>query len=250
MTNTAPSLLDNLSIKLYADGADFDSMVELAKQPYIKGFTTNPSFMRKSGISDYEKFGREILVALSNHPISLEVFADDLETMEKQAHYIATWGANVNVKIPVTNTKGEFTGPILSALSKKGITLNVTAIMTPQQVRQVAQALAPNASAIISVFAGRAADAGIDPVPLMQECADILSAYPKQELLWASTRETFNIFQADAANCKIITVPHGILHKLHLLGKDLNEYSLDTVKTFHKDAASAGYELAMPISAD
>jgi transaldolase len=235
--------IDELEIKLFCDGADFDSIVKMYANPYIKGFTTNPTLMKKAGITDYEQFGRKVLTAVPDRPISLEVFADDLPGMEKQARKIATWGPNVNVKIPVTNTKGEFTGRLIGALSKDGIVLNVTALLTVDQIAQVAEALCPETPAIISVFAGRVADTGVDPVPLMEEGLKHLKNRPKAELLWASPRELLNVFQADEIGCHIITATPDILAKLKLVGKDLQEYSLDTVKMFYNDASAAGYSI-------
>lgn len=237
-----PSVND-LKIKLFCDGADFDSILSMYANPYIKGFTTNPTLMKKAGITDYEQFGRKVLAAVPDRPISLEVFADDLEGMERQARKIATWGPNVNVKIPVTNTKGEFTGKLIGALSKDGIELNITALLTVDQIAQVAEALCPETPAIISVFAGRVADTGVDPVPLMEEGLKILKSRPKAELLWASPRELLNVFQADEIGCHIITATPDILAKLKLVGKDLSEYSLDTVKMFYTDATAAGYSI-------
>jgi transaldolase len=235
--------LDDLKIKLFADGADLNSILELYKNPRIQGFTTNPTLMHKAGITDYEQFGRKLLAAVQDRPISLEVFADDLETMEIQARKIATWGSNVNIKIPVTNTKGEFAGSLISKLSAEGVQLNVTAIMTPQQVRKVAEALDPRTPAIISVFAGRVADTGVDPMPLMRECLAALKDRPLAELLWASPREVLNVFQANEVGAHIITATPDVLAKLKLFGKDLDEYSLDTVKMFHNDATAAGFSI-------
>ena len=235
--------LDDLKIKLFADGADLNSILELYKNPRIQGFTTNPTLMHKAGITDYEQFGRKLLAAVQDRPISLEVFADDLETMEIQARKIATWGSNVNIKIPVTNTKGEFAGSLISKLSAEGVQLNVTAIMTPQQVRKVAEALDPRTPAIISVFAGRIADTGVDPMPLMRECLAALKDRPLAELLWASPREVLNVFQANEVGAHIITATPDVLAKLKLFGKDLDEYSLDTVKMFHNDATAAGFSI-------
>jgi transaldolase len=215
--------IEQLKIKLFCDGADFDSILAMYKVPYIKGFTTNPTLMRKAGITDYETFGRKVLAAVPDRPVSLEVFADDLENMEIQAGKIATWGSNVNIKIPVTNTKGEFTGPLLKTLSKKGVVLNITALMTVDQVAQVAECLDPNTPSIISVFAGRIADTGVDPVPIMSECLAALKDHPKAELLWASPRELLNVFQADEIGCHIITATPDVLAKLKLVGKDLTE---------------------------
>jgi len=236
---------DQLKIKLFADGADFNSILELYKDPRIQGFTTNPTLMRKAGISDYEQFGRKLLTAIADRPISLEVFADDLCGMEKQARTIATWGPNVNVKVPVTNTKGEFTGSLINRLSHDGIELNITAIMTLDQIGDVVDALDPNTPAIISVFAGRIADTGVDPVPLMAEAIKLLKDRPKAELLWASPRELLNVFQADEIGCHIITATSDILAKLKLVGKDLSEYSLDTVKMFYTDATAAGFSIEL-----
>lgn len=237
------SSLDALRIKLFCDAAGFDDMVGMAQNPIIKGFTTNPTLMRKAGITSYEEFARKALAAISDRPISLEVFADDFEGMEQQARKIASWGRNANVKIPITNTKGEFTGRLLRRLSAGGIVINVTAMMTLDQVRRVADALDPGTPAIVSVFAGRIADTGIDPVPIMAEAVEVLRPLPKAELLWASPRELLNIFQAEAIGCHIITATPDVLGKLKLLGKDLAEYSLETVKQFYQDAKSAGYHI-------
>ena len=235
--------VQQLKIKLFSDGADLDSILSMYKNPNIKGFTTNPTLMRKAGITDYEQFGRKLLAAVPDRPISLEVFADDFPSMEVQARKIATWGPNVNVKIPVTNTKGEFAGPLLKTLSSEGVILNITALMTVQQVEEVAACLDPNTPAIISVFAGRIADTGVDPMPLMASCLQALKGRPKAELLWASPRELLNVFQADAVGCHIITATPDVLAKLKLVGKDLTEYSLDTVKMFFNDAAAAGFSI-------
>ncbi len=237
------SRLDQLKIKIFADGADLDSILKLHANPRIKGFTTNPTLMRKAGISDYEAFGRKLLGAITDRPISLEVFADDFPTMEKQALAIASWGKNVNVKIPITNTKGESAAPLIARLSKAGVVLNITAMMTLQQVRDVAEALDPATGAIVSVFAGRIADAGVDPVPLMSEALNILKSRPKAELLWASPRELLNILQADDIGCPIITVTNDVLAKLPLIGKDLTEYSRETVEMFRRDAVAAGFDI-------
>lgn len=246
MQPQAQQVLDNLTIRLYADGADCEQMQALAKLPYVSGFTTNPSFMRQCGVSDYEQFGRQILQALPQYPISLEVFADDMADMLAQARYIASWGDNVNVKIPVTNTHGQFTGSVLQQLAKEGVMLNVTAMMDEQQVQQVAEAIGHESRALLSVFAGRVADSGVDPMPMMRRCADILKDYPKLELLWASTRETLNIFQAQQVGCGVITVPATILNNLPKLGATAKQLSLDTVNKFHADALAAGYRLQTP----
>jgi len=235
--------LKDLKVKLFADGADFDSILKLAANPRIKGFTTNPTLMRKAGITDYEGFGRKVLGAVDGRPVSLEVFADDFAAMAAQARAIAMWGKNVNVKIPVTNTKGEFAGRIISALSRDGIVLNVTAVMTLEQVRAIADALSVDTPAIVSVFAGRIADTGVDPIPHMVECKKILASRPKAELLWASPRELLNVFQADAIGCEIITATPDLLAKLDLVGKDLTEYSRETVQMFYRDAVAAAFDI-------
>jgi len=232
-----------LSIKVFADGADLDGIKEMYANPEIQGFTTNPTLMRKAGIDDYEAFAKLALEVVTDRPISFEVFADDLVGMEKQARRIASWGSNVNVKIPVTNTKGESTASIVKSLSADGVQLNVTAIMTLDQVRAVGEALHPDTPAIVSVFAGRIADTGIDPIPHMAEALEILSNRPKAELLWASPRELFNILQAEAVGCHIITVSNDVLKKMAFFGKDLDEFSLETVEMFYNDATSAGYTI-------
>jgi transaldolase len=235
--------VEQLNIKLFSDGADIESILSMYKDPKIQGFTTNPTLMRKAGITDYEAFGRKVLAAVPDRPVSLEVFADDLSNMGIQARKIATWGPNVNVKIPVTNTSGEFTGPLLKTLSSEGVILNITAVMTVHQVKLIAECLDPETPAIISVFAGRIADTGVDPIPVMTDCLAALKHRPKAELLWASPRELLNVFQADEVGCHIITATPDILAKLKLAGKDLAEYSLDTVKMFFTDAKSAGYSI-------
>ncbi len=240
---TAIPKLSALKVKIFADGADKAGIVELAKNPYVKGFTTNPTLMRKAGITDYEAFARDVLEAIPTYPISFEVFADDNSEMIRQAKRITTWGENVYVKIPVTNTKGETTAPVIRELTHAGIKLNVTALMTPAQVADVCKSLAGGAPACVSVFAGRIADTGRDPLPLMSAALAIIAEYPGVELIWASPRELLNIFHADSIGTHIITVTHDVLAKLHLVGKDLNEYSLDTVKMFHSDATKAGFSL-------
>src|SRR5262249_53303275 len=217
--------LNQLKVKIFADGADFDGIVKLSGHPLVKGFTTNPRPARKAGVTDYEAFGRKVLAAVPDRPVSLEVFADDFDEMARQARAIATWGPNVNVKIPVTNTRKEFSGELIRELSEDGVTVNVTAILTLDQVRRVTAALSPKTPAIVSVFAGRIADTGVDPVPLMAEAVKILKTRPKAELIWASPRELLNIFQADDVGCHIITVTNDILSKLSLVDKDLEAYS-------------------------
>ena len=233
-------------IKIFADGADLAGILALYKNPLVKGFTTNPSLMRKAGIADYEGFAHELVAAIPDRPISFEVFADDFDEMIAQGRVIASWGRNVNVKVPVMTTKGAFTGPVIRTLAKAGVVLNVTAIMTADQVKEVADCLASDVPAIVSVFAGRVADTGRDPIPVMQASLRALADRPKAELLWASPRELLNIFQADEMGCHIITVSHDVLGKLALIGKDLDEYSLETVNMFYRDATAAGYRIAVP----
>jgi transaldolase len=235
--------INQLKVKLFADGADLDSMLALYKDPSIKGFTTNPTLMKKVGIKDYEKFAKRVLEAIPDRPVSFEVFADDLTDMLAQAKVIASWGSNVNVKIPVTNTKGEFTGSIIKELSAAGVQLNITAVFTPVQVKAIAENLSQDTPAIVSVFAGRIADSCLDPMPIMRQCVGILKDLPKAELLWASPREVLNIIQADEVGCHIITATPGLLGKLKLRGKDLTEYSLETVQMFYDDAQAAGYSI-------
>lgn len=241
--------LSSLKVKLFADGADLAGMKEMAANPMIKGFTTNPTLMRKAGVADYKAFALDVLRAIPDRPVSFEVFADDFAQMERQALEIASWGANVNVKIPVTNTKGEFCGPLVERLSREGVKLNVTALLTLDQVRRVTERLHADTPAIISVFAGRIADTGRDPVPIMAESVKVMRARPKAELIWASPRELLNIFQADAIGCHIITATNDILKKLALVGKDLDRYSLETVEMFHKDAVAAGFDIAVRAAA-
>jgi transaldolase len=235
--------LPELQIKLFADGADKEGMLEMYRQPYIKGFTTNPTLMNKAGVSDYEAFATDIIQAIPDRPISFEVFSDDFNEMERQALKISEWGENVYVKIPVTNTRGESSVELVGRLAGAGVKMNVTAMMPLSQVRDVAKALADGPSSYLSVFAGRIADSGRDPVPVMAEAVEICAEYSNIELIWASPRELLNIFQADAIGCHIITVTNDVLKKLVLIGKDLHEYSLETVKMFRDDALKAGYML-------
>jgi len=232
-----------LSVKLFADGADKAGMLEMYAKPYIKGFTTNPTLMRKVGVSDYQAFAKEILKAIPNRPISFEVFSDDFEEMRQQAIQIASWGPNVYVKIPVMNTERAASTELIADLAREGVALNVTALMTLAQVRDVSLAIGSHAPACISVFAGRIADTGHDPVPMMSAAVEMLRPYANQELIWASPRELLNIFQADAIGCHIITVTNDILKKLDGVGKDLTEFSLETVKMFRDDAVKAGFNL-------
>jgi transaldolase len=237
------SRIADLNVKIFADGADLDGMVKMAHNSLIQGFTTNPSLMRKAGVNDYETFARRVLAAITDRPVSFEVFADDFPSMAEQARAIATWGPNVNVKIPVSTTKGQSSNELIRALSSEGVTLNITAIFTLDQVRGVAGALDPSTPAIVSVFAGRIADTGVDPIPHMRACKDLLASRPKAELLWASTRELLNIFHAEEAGCDIVTVPNEFLAKLNLVDKDLSEYSRETVLSFYKDATAAAYQI-------
>jgi len=233
----------DLRVKLFADGAEKKSMLELYANPLIRGFTTNPTLMRKANITDYEAFAHDILTAIPDRPISFEVFADEFDEMERQARMITTWGPNVYVKIPVTNTRRESSCGLIQKLSHDGIKLNVTAILTSAQVCRVVEALAGGAPSNVSVFAGRIADTGVDPVPMMDHAVRLLGPHPQMELIWASPRELLNVFQADAIGCHIITATPDILNKLSLVGKDLAEYSLDTVKMFAGDAAKSGFKL-------
>ncbi len=235
--------LDQLNVKIFADGADLDGILELYKNKNITGFTTNPTLMNKSGIKDYEGFARRLLEHIPDRPFSFEVFSDEFDEMERQATKIASWGKNVYVKIPVTNTRRESSVELVKKLARAGVQLNVTALMTLEQVSDVSLALGNNVPSYISVFAGRIADTGMDPMSLMKRAVEIMSPYNKQELIWASPRELLNIFHADEVGCHIITVTHDILKKLSLIGKDLDEYSLDTVKMFRDDAVKAGFTL-------
>lgn len=234
----------NLNVKIFADGADKNSMLEMQQDPFIKGFTTNPTLMKKAGITNYEAFARDILTHIQHEPISFEVFSDDFDEMYQQALQIASWGNNVYVKIPVTNTQGKSAAPLIQKLARAGVKQNVTALMTLDQVKEVADALAEGPAANISVFAGRIADTGRDPLPIMIESVRIMKPHAQLELIWASPRELLNIFQADEIGCHIITVTNDILKKLYLVNKDLNEFSLETVKMFYEDATNAGFKLA------
>jgi len=234
--------LEQLKVKIFADGAELGGILELYRAPYIKGFTTNPTLMRKSGISDYEKFSRQVLEHVVDRPISFEVFSDEFDEMERQARKIASWGKNVYVKIPITNTRRESSLELVHRLALEGVQLNVTALMTLDQVSNTSKALGNYAPSYISMFAGRIADTGRDPIPLMREAVEIMAPYKSQELIWASPRELLNIFHADEIGCHVITVTHDILKKLSLIGKQLDEYSLDTVKMFYEDALKAGYK--------
>jgi transaldolase len=235
--------VDQLKVKIFADGADVKGMVEMYGKPYIKGFTTNPTLMRKAGITDYRGFAKEVVAKIPDRPISFEVFSDDFAEMERQAKEIAGWGKNINVKIPITNTKSEPSYGLVKRLSHAGIQLNVTALFTLEQVRDTVAALDPKTPAFISVFAGRIADTGRDPMPLMAAAHAMVHTLPHAELIWASPRELLNVFHAEAVGCDIITVTNDVLAKLTNVGKDLAQFSLETVQMFHRDAAAAGFEL-------
>jgi transaldolase len=235
--------LADLRIKIFGDGADLPSMLALYRRSYIRGFTTNPTLMNKAGIRDYRAFAKEVLASIPDRPISFEVFSDELGEMERQAREIATWGSHVYVKIPVTNTRRQPAYDGIRCLSHDGIKVNVTAVMTLTQVRDIVAALRGGAPSCVSVFAGRIADTGRDPVPIMTEAVEILREEPSAELIWASPRELLNIFQADAIGCHIITVTNDILARLSNVGKSLDDYSLDTVKMFYNDAQKAGFTL-------
>ncbi|HTZ50357.1 MAG TPA: transaldolase [Spirochaetia bacterium] len=234
---------EQLKVKVFADGADKEGMLEMYRQPFIKGFTTNPTLMRKAGVKDYRAFAKEMVKLIPDRPLSFEVFSDDFAEMERQAREIAGWGKNVYVKIPITNTRGAPAYDLAGRLSHAGVQLNITAIMTLEQVRQVLLKLSPTVSSYISIFAGRIADTGRDPLPLMAAAVELLKIVPAAELIWASPRELLNVFHADAIGCHIITVTNDILKKMKLVDYDLAAYSLDTVKMFFEDAKSAGYTL-------
>ena len=235
--------IPDLKVKIFADGADVAGMVALAKEPWVKGFTTNPTLMAKAGVRDYHAFATEVLAAIPHRPISFEVFSDEFEEMERQARAMALWGENVFVKIPVTNTRGESSATLIRRLSHDGIKVNVTAVMSLRQVQHVVAALRGGSRSYISVFAGRIADTGCDPVPHMAAALKLMSIEPQAELVWASPRELLNIFQANAIGCHIITVTSDILQKLALVGHDLEAFSLDTVKMFHSDAQRVRFSL-------
>ncbi len=237
--------LQDLKIQIFADGADLAGITQCSRNPLIKGFTTNPTLMRKAGVTDYRAFAREVLEVVGGRPVSFEVFSDEFADMERQAREIASWGTNVFVKIPVTNTRREFSGPLIERLARAGVQLNITAMFTLEQVRRVLECLSPNIRSYVSIFAGRIADSGRDPMPIMREAVALLRANPKSELIWASPRELLNLFHAEAVGCQVITVTHDILGKLGLVGKDLDEFSLETVQMFRRDAVSAGYRIEM-----
>ena len=235
--------IEDLKVKIFSDGADKEDMLDMASKTFIRGLTTNPTLMKKAGIKDYEAFAKDILSTIKEKPISFEVFSDDFDEMEKQAMKITSWADNVYVKIPITNTKKESSKELIQRLAEKKVKLNITAIMTLDQVKTVLSVLDNKVPSIISVFAGRIADTGKDPIPLMKECLKEMKINSKSELLWASSRELLNIIQADQIGCHIITVTKDIIKKLQFISYDLEEYSLDTVKIFHKDAVDAGFKI-------
>jgi transaldolase len=236
-------MLRDIQTRIFADGADLDGILALAEDPNIAGFTTNPTLMWKAGLTDYADFAQRLLERITTHPISFEVFADDADEMRRQARLIASWGENVYVKIPITTTTGESMAPLVRELSEDGVQVNVTAMFTTAQVELITAAVKDGAPSYQSVFAGRIADAGVDPVPIMANAVEVMKAAPKSELIWASPREILNVVQADQVGCHIITVTHDLLKKLPLLGHDLDEYSLETVQMFHRDATTAGFAL-------
>lgn len=232
-----------MKVKLFGDGANISDMVKASKEGIIKGFTTNPTLMKKAGITDYERFAKEVLKEITDLPISFEVFSDDFESMEKEALIINSWGKNVNVKIPITNTKGESSIPLIKRLLDKGVFINVTAILTEEQLEDLAKSIDLESKIIVSVFAGRIADTGRDPVEVITKAVMLFNCYRNSQILWASVREVYNVVQADECRCDIVTVPYDILKKLSMIGKDLKELSLETVKMFYNDAKSSGLSL-------
>jgi len=236
-------MIDRIQTKIFADGADLDGILKLAEDALIAGFTTNPTLMWKAGLTDYEEFARRLLERITKQPISFEVFADDEDEMRRQARKIATWGGNVYVKIPITTTTGESMAPLVRELSEDGVQVNVTALFTTAQVELITEAVRDGAPSYVSVFAGRIADAGVDPLPIMARSVDILADAPRAELIWASPREVLNVVQADQVGCHIITMTHDLLPKVKSLGKDLEQFSLETVQMFHRDAVAAGFSL-------
>jgi transaldolase len=236
-------MIDQIQTKIFADGADLDGILKLAQDPLIAGFTTNPTLMWKAGLTDYADFAHRLLEQITKKPISFEVFADDEDEMRRQARKIATWGPNVYVKIPITTTEGESMAPLVRELSEDGVQVNVTALFTTAQVELITEAVRNGAPSYVSVFAGRIADAGVDPLPIMARSVDILAAATRAELIWASPREVLNVVQADQVGCHIITMTHDLLPKVKSLGKDLEQFSLETVQMFHRDAVAAGFSL-------
>ena len=236
-------MADRLTVKIFADGADLDEILSLADDPRIAGFTTNPTLMWKAGLTDYREFAERVLEKITSKPVSLEVFGDDVDEMRRQAKLIAGWGENVYVKIPVSTTSGESMAPLVRELSEGGIKVNVTALFTPAQVESIIEAVKDGAPSYLAMFAGRIADAGVEPLPIIQRALDIVAKAPLAELMWASPREILNVVQADRAGCQIITLTRELLEKLPMLGKDLDQYSLETVQMFHRDATAAGFTL-------
>lgn len=236
-------MLENMRVKLFADGADLDGILAIAADPRVAGFTTNPTLMRKAGLRNYQEFAKRLLEQVTSKPVSFEVFADDVPEIRRQAQLIASWGTNVYVKIPVSTTSGESLAPLVRELSENGVKVNVTALLTTAQVEVITEAVRHGADSYISVFAGRIADAGIDPVPLMRRAVEIMSSAPRSELIWASPREVLNVVQAEEVGCHIITVTHDLFAKLDVLGKDLDQFSLETVQMFRRDAITAGFTL-------
>ena len=241
------SSISQLRVKLFADGADLKVIETMAANPLIRGFTTNPTLMRKASVTDYVALAREALRVVAGRPISFEVFSDDFAEMERQALEIVSWGPNIFVKIPVTNTRGDSAAPLVSRLALAGVQLNITAILTEAQVAEMAAVLSPQVASFVSVFAGRIADTGVDPVPVIARSVQLLRGLTRAEVIWASPRELLNVFQADAVGCHVITATADVLNKLTLVGKDLGVYSLETVEMFRKDAMAAGYTI--PVSA-
>jgi transaldolase len=241
--------INQLRVKLFADGAELKVIAQMAANPLIKGFTTNPTLMRKAGVTDYAAFAREVLAVVPDRHISFEVFSDEFDEMAAQAMEIASWGPNVFVKIPVTNTRGTFAGPLITRLTSAGVQVNVTAVMTTAQVSDVAACLSPAVASCVSIFAGRIADTGVDPMPIVRSGVEIVKALPLAEIIWASPRELLNVFQADEVGCQIITATSDVLNKLALVGKDLQQYSLETVDMFRRDAVAAGFTITTAASA-
>jgi transaldolase len=236
-------VLEDLSVKIFADGADLDGILALSEHPHIAGFTTNPTLMWKAGLTDYAEFAQRLLERITTHPISFEVFADDADEMRRQARLIHAWGPNVYVKVPVTTTTGESMAPLVRELSEDGVQVNVTAMFTTAQVELITAAVKDGAPSYLSVFAGRIADAGVDPMPIMARSVEIMREAPQAELIWASPREVLNVVQADQVGCHVITMTHDLLKKLESLGKNLDQFSLETVQMFRRDAIAAGFSL-------
>jgi len=236
-------MLENMRVKLFADGADLDGILAIAADPRVAGFTTNPTLMRKAGLTNYREFAKRLLEKVTSKPVSFEVLADDVPEIRRQAQLIASWGTNVYVKIPVSTTSGDSLAPLVRELSENGVKVNVTALLTTAQVELITEAVQHGTDSYVSVFAGRIADAGIDPIPLMRRAVEIMSSAPRSELIWASPREVLNVVQAEDVGCHIITMTHDLFAKLDVLGKDLDQFSLETVQMFRRDALAAGFTL-------